>query len=176
MIALAVLVAPLALFGLFHKTRLHYVGIQYTSPDGKSSGILLQADKDNYRSMLVALQGVTGAPVSVSEKERSFIPVGVTATVAKSSEDAKAASAAPPAPLGTPTEAAGTISLNSNPDGAEIYVDDQFYGNSPATLKLKPGKHTIRVKMSGYNDWLREVSSDAGAATRLIATLEKATL
>src|SRR5215467_908534 len=57
MIALAVLVAPVALFGLFHKTRLHYIGIQYTGA-GKSSGILLQGDKDNYRAILVALQGV----------------------------------------------------------------------------------------------------------------------
>jgi hypothetical protein len=56
-----------ALFGLFHKMRLHYIGINYTTPDGKSGGILLQGDKDNYRAMLVALQGVSGVPVSVSE-------------------------------------------------------------------------------------------------------------
>jgi hypothetical protein len=59
MVALAVLVAPVALFGLFHKTRLHYIGIQYATPDNKSAGILLQGDKDNYRAILVALQGVT---------------------------------------------------------------------------------------------------------------------
>src|SRR5579884_957139 len=81
MIALAVLVAPVALFGLFHKTRLHYIGVQYNTPDGKQDGILLQGDKDNYRAMLVALQGVTGAPVSVSEKDRDFVPVGVTTNV-----------------------------------------------------------------------------------------------
>ena len=40
MIALAVLVAPVALFGLFHKTRLHYIGIQYRTPDGKNAGVL----------------------------------------------------------------------------------------------------------------------------------------
>src|SRR5579872_5740665 len=34
MIALAVLVAPVALFGLFHKTRLHYIGVQYKTADG----------------------------------------------------------------------------------------------------------------------------------------------
>ena len=55
MIALAVIVAPVALFGLFHKTRLHYIGMQYKTPDGKNGGILLQGDKDNYRAMLVAL-------------------------------------------------------------------------------------------------------------------------
>lgn len=68
MVALAILVSPVALFGLFHKTRLHYIGIQYNTPDGKSAGILLQGDKDNYRAMLVSLQGVSGAPVSVGEK------------------------------------------------------------------------------------------------------------
>ena len=83
MIALAVLVAPVALFGLFHKTRLHYIGVQYATPDGKSGGILLQGDKSNYRAMLVALQGVTGVPVSVSEKEREFVPVGVKSDSAK---------------------------------------------------------------------------------------------
>ncbi len=62
MVALAILVAPVALFGLFHKTRLHYIGIQYNTPDGKNAGILLQGDKDNYRAILVALQGVARPP------------------------------------------------------------------------------------------------------------------
>jgi len=74
MIALAVLVAPVALFGLFHKTRLHYIGIQYSTQDAKNAGILLQGDKDNYRAMLVALQGVTGAPVAVGEKTGNSSP------------------------------------------------------------------------------------------------------
>lgn len=86
MIALAILVAPVALFGLFHKTRLHYIGIQYNTPDGKSGGILLQGDKDNYRAMLVALQGVANVPVSVSEKDRDFVPVGVSATTVKGAD------------------------------------------------------------------------------------------
>jgi hypothetical protein len=89
MIALAILVAPVALFGLLHKTRLHYIGIQYGTPDGKSGGILIQGDKDNYRAILVGLQGVANVPVSVSEKDRSFVPVGVTATVTKESTDEK---------------------------------------------------------------------------------------
>jgi hypothetical protein len=89
MIALAILVAPVALFGLFHKTRLHYIGVNYTTPDGKSGGILLQGDKDNYRAMLVALQGVTGVPVSVSEKEREYVPVGVRSETVKAAESGK---------------------------------------------------------------------------------------
>jgi hypothetical protein len=83
MVVLAVLLTPLALFGLFHKTRLHFIGVQYKLADGTSGGILFQGDKDTYRAMLVALQGVSGVPVSVAEKEREFVPVGVSTETAK---------------------------------------------------------------------------------------------
>lgn len=173
MIALAVLVAPVALFGLFHKTRLHYIGIQYKTPDGKAAGILLQGDKGNYRAMLVALQGVTGAPVSVAEKERSFVPVGVTTTVAKGTEESTPPQTQAGAMSALPADSSGTVSVTTNPDGADVYVDGQFNGNSPATLKLKPGKHTIRVSMTGYSEWTREISTDAGSSVHLTATLQK---
>ena len=92
MIVLAILVAPVALFGLLHKTRLHYIGIQYGTPGGNTGGILLQGDKDNYRAMLFALQGVAAVPVSVSAKEGEYVPVGVNVSVTKA--DTKADSKA----------------------------------------------------------------------------------
>jgi hypothetical protein len=121
----------------------------------------------------VALQGVTGAPVAVGEKDREFIPVGVTTSVTKGdSAEVKNASLASSSGA-APGDATGTVSVKTNPDGADVYVDGQFYGNSPATLKLKAGKHTIGVKMSGYKDWSREVSTDAGSDAHLTATLDK---
>jgi hypothetical protein len=167
MVALAILVAPVALFGLFHKTRLHYIGIQYSTADTKNAGILLQGDKDNYRAILVALQGVTNAPVSVAEKEREFVPVGVKTSLTKDSADSNTMAAA------TSGETTGTVSVATNPDAADVFVDGQFFGNSPATLKLKPGKHTIAVKMAGYKDWSREVATESGNESHLTATLEK---
>ena len=173
MIALAILVAPVALFGLFHKTRLHYIGIEYNTPDSKHAGILLQGDKDNYRAILVALQGVTGVPVSVGEKDREFVPVSVKTSVSKEPEapekTAQTAQAATDVENGS-----GTVNITTVPAGADVYADDQFFGNAPATLKLKPGKHTIRVRMSGYGDWSREISTDAGSQANLTANLEKA--
>ena len=50
----------------------------------------------------------------------------------------------------------------------------QFYGNSPVNLKLKPGKHTIEVKLSGYKNWTREISTEAGSSANLVAEMEKA--
>ena len=71
-------------------------------------------------------------------------------------------------------EAIGTVNVKSTPDGADVYSDGTFVGNSPATLKLSPGKHTVAVKMSGYKDWSREITTDAGSEAHLTATLEKA--
>jgi hypothetical protein len=127
MVALAVLVAPVALFGLFHKTRLHYIGIQYATPDGKSTGVLLQGDKDNYRGILVALQGVTGVPVSVAEKEREFVPVGVKTDVTKGQSEEKAGKARAAESKSAESAAAelakGAVNVSSNPVGADVLMD-----------------------------------------------------
>lgn len=54
-----------------------------------------------------------------------------------------------------------------------VYADGQFVGNSPAVLKLNPGKHTVTVKLSGYPDWSREITVESGSEVRLAATLEQ---
>jgi hypothetical protein len=169
MIALGILVAPIALFGLFHKTRLHFIGIEYTTPEGKKGGLLMQGDKGNYRAILVALQSVTGVPVAVAEKEREFIPVGVTTSVAKESSGSEASRAASQT---ASTATVGTVRVTSTPDGAELYSDGGFVGNTPSTLKLSAGKHVIKVTAAGHKEWSREITVQAGAELSLNAVLE----
>src|SRR5580698_4001717 len=181
MIALAILISPVALFGLLHKTRLHFIGIQYTLPDHKTGGILLQGDKDSYRAILVALQGVTGAPVSVAEKDREFVPVSIQTQVAKGEEEnpANEKSTEETTKESTPTESTpqgperGTVNVSSDPAGADVFADGDFVGNSPAVLKLAPGKHTVKVKASGYTDWSKEITVQSGSEVQLAANLEK---
>jgi len=177
MVVLAVLVAPVALFGLFHKTRLHYIGIQYAIPENKTAGVLLQGDKDNYRAILVALQGVTGIPVAVGEKDRGFVPVGVKTDVAKGGGDEKApdknAAETKAAPSTAVEAAKGTVNVSSVPGGADLLVDGDFIGNCPASLKLAPGKHTITARLSGHKDWSRVITVQSGSEVQLTANLEK---
>lgn len=158
-----------ALFAL-HKTKLHFIGVNYTDSAGKGQGILIQGDKSNFRAIIVALQGVTGVPVSVAEKERGEIPAGIATQSIKDSGDAKQTSATAE---GKATEAPASVAITSNPDGAEIYVDEALVGNAPSTLKLQPGKHTIRVTLDGYKPWSREITTQSGSEVRLAATLEK---
>jgi hypothetical protein len=73
----------------------------------------------------------------------------------------------------TAAEADAMIALVSTPIGADVTIDDAFVGNSPAKLKLKAGKHTIKVTMAGYKDWSRDMTVMSGSEVNLTATLEK---
>jgi hypothetical protein len=87
-------------------------------------------------------------------------------TSAQPSNDA--AQSATPAPAST-----GSIAIQSTPDGAEVYADNAFIGNAPATLKLSAGQHTIRVSLAGYRDWSRDITVQGGSDAHLTATMEK---
>ena len=192
MIALGILVSPVALFGLMHKTRLHYIGIEYGTADGKKAGLLLQGDKSNYRAILTALEGSTGAPLSVSDKDREYVPGMPNVQTAREESanpagHAKAQSHAAQANSGaaqmkpaaatesaasTGTETA-TLTVKSTPDASDVSVDGNFMGDTPASLKLAAGKHTVKVSHAGYKDWSREITVSAGSDMNLDAGLDK---
>jgi hypothetical protein len=67
----------------------------------------------------------------------------------------------------------GTITVNSNPDDADLYVDNSFVCNAPAVLKLTERRHVIRISMAGYKDWTRDITVLAGSEVKLSATLKK---
>lgn len=170
MIGLA-LISPVALFGLFHKTRLHFIGIEYNTADNKKSGILLQGDKDNYRAILLALHSVTNATLTVSEKDKEYVPMGISTTVTKDTDTQESAKDKSEATKAT-TET-GTIIVTSAPDGAEVSVDGAFVGNTPATLKLSAGKHSVKVTLAGFDEWTKDLTVLAGSELKLNAALQK---
>jgi S1-C subfamily serine protease len=57
------------------------------------------------------------------------------------------------AALPSPVEGYGTVML-SQPEGAKIWVDSEFVGKVPATLKLTAGRHHIVVRSQGHADWI----------------------
>jgi hypothetical protein len=93
-------------------------------------------------------------------------PDAAAGTSAQASNDA--GQSATPAPAST-----GSIAIQSTPDGAEVYADNAFVGNAPATLKLSAGQHTIRVALAGYRDWSRDITVQGGSDAHLTATMEK---
>lgn len=67
--------------------------------------------------------------------------------------------------------AMASLSIESNVTGADIEVDGAFVGNTPSTISVTPGQHTITVKKKGYADWSRAMNV-SGTNVHLSAELE----
>ncbi len=78
------------------------------------------------------------------------------------------------ASLSAPLDAVGTVSISSDPDGAEIFVDEKFHGNTPAMLKLTTWSHVIVLKFPGHADWRRTLEVLKSSKTSLKGTLNPA--
>ncbi len=66
MVTLSVFLTPLALFGLLHESKTHFVGIEYNDDVGNHGAVLLEVHKDSYKSVLETLKLVTGKPIQMS--------------------------------------------------------------------------------------------------------------
>jgi hypothetical protein len=58
-----------------------------------------------------------------------------------------------------------TVSVSSTEPGADIFVDEDFVGNTPSTINVTVGKHIITVKKSGFQNWARIVDFSGGLIT-----------
>jgi hypothetical protein len=54
------------------------------------------------------------------------------------------------------------LSITSTPAGADIEVDGSFVGNTPSTIEVTPGDHTVSVSKSGYKSWERKLKASGG--------------
>lgn len=67
----------------------------------------------------------------------------------------------------------GTLSVDSYPRGAEVYLNNEYIGNTPLTEKINIGKYSVEVKKEGYKNYSREVEIKRGKETIIIANLER---
>jgi len=103
-----------------------------------------------------------------SESQPSANPPSVAApvlqpSVLKSSE--------PPATVSS--ETTGTVSVTSDPSGADIFIDSVGKGRAPALVKLVAGKHQVQLVLSGYKDWVSEVDVKSGSIVNVTGQLSK---
>lgn len=42
------------------------------------------------------------------------------------------------------------LSINSNPSGADIFIDGQNFGKTPATIMIEPKNYTVTLNKEGY--------------------------
>ncbi len=60
----------------------------------------------------------------------------------------------------------GWYSVSSDPSGSDVYMDGDYWGQTPATIQVfstgTPG-HTFKITHQGYNDWTKTYSTNPGA-------------
>jgi hypothetical protein len=100
-----------------------------------------------------------------------------------SSQHAPAAESAPtPEPRGVqPASSAGrgaahvaSLTIDSKPRGARVFVDGRAAGTTPLVLAhTRVGRHVVRVVRAGYRPWTATVRVRIGRATAVTASLRR---
>lgn len=54
------------------------------------------------------------------------------------------------------------LDCSSSPPGADIEIDGSFVGNTPSSVSVAPGDHTIKITKSGYHPWERKLKTSMG--------------
>lgn len=87
---------------------------------------------------------------------------------------AQAASPAAPAVQDLAAPERVTVECFSEPSGAEIVIDGNYYGNTPSILKLTPTRHQLELQMPGYKTSAQGLNLAENQGLRTIrAVLEK---
>jgi hypothetical protein len=72
-VAIGVLLAPIALVGLLHKSRKHTVLVSWMGEDGKERGAYFEIKGDHFRRLLNTLSFRTQKPIYADEEDRKWL-------------------------------------------------------------------------------------------------------
>lgn len=152
-----------------------------------SNGHLSIADGEKLHDYQLLTAAVVGAipvvaaapaPTKAPKNQAKAAPFAPAQPVAASAPPASSKPvAAQPVPSTESTAACASpssacVSFVSEPQGADIYIDGKFSGNTPSVLALAPGSHEIRVESMERKPWTRTLETTAGSKITIRATLE----
>jgi len=72
-----------------------------------------------------------------------------------------------------PQPADVSVTIQSEPAGADIEIDGNYEGNTPTQTMLTPGEYVLRVARPGFKPWERRVMIKVGSAKTFNAILEQ---
>lgn len=118
------------------------------------------------------------SPMSIYYINCNVDNAGTSAAGDPGAAAAAAAMGAPKAAAPTPQAAPPPppmLDVWSSPSGADIFVDGNFVGKTPASIAVPPGEHTVNLRKKDFGIWQRKIL--AGPGTRRIgAPLEQKVL
>ncbi len=73
----------------------------------------------------------------------------------------------------TPQPTTGTMAITSSPNGAAVYVDNNFAGYAPLNYTSVPGSYTVRFDMDGYNSATQSVTVNSNRTVNVHGSLTR---
>lgn len=70
-----------------------------------------------------------------------------------------------------PAPSAAYLSISSSPSGASVYVDGSYQGQSPITVSVSTGSHSVSLEYSDYYTWSGTASVASGQTTSIYASM-----
>lgn len=144
--------------------------IDWVAVTGRREGTYFLLKSDRFDVTLTAAS-------QLSQSARTAIETSRPGPLRPTSTSRAETNQEPPAP--NPAESGGggngTIALQSEPSGAEIYVDGNFVGQTPATIPLPSGAHRIEVRSAGRPAWVKTLNVLKDSQVTLRATFGEAT-
>ena len=67
----------------------------------------------------------------------------------------------------------GTLEVNSDPRGAEVFLDGVSVGNTPLRVNTRPGRRSVRLELAGYVSFESTVTLETGDNLNLNALLNR---
>lgn len=61
----------------------------------------------------------------------------------------------------------GDVTFESSPDSANVIIDGEVRGKTPATLEIVQGEHRVEIRKPGYKVWQSAIEVTAGEALEL---------
>lgn len=145
----------------------YYLVLKYPGYEPYSETVIVQSGQAVVISAtLVPLSSVTTQPVvsSTPLSQTDSLPTNTPATQQIQGQP-------------TSSESTGSLSITTTPAGAEVYVDNEVKGISPAMISgLAPGTHTIKMTKAGYQDFSTTISIEAGKVREYSTGLTSASM
>jgi hypothetical protein len=110
------------------------------------------------------------APAAPSAPPPAAAPREVAAPRPRAAKPAGAPEAAPPPPpVAEAAPDAGTLRIDSDVPGAQVFIDRQFVGTAPVTApNVKPGTHQLNVSAEGFDGIARSIDVEPGPRELMI--------
>jgi len=149
----------------------HIIHVERTGYEDHDRRIVLTRDRP---SQLVNATLARQQPPPASRPATPAPTRSATQTPARTPTPFSRTPPQPPARTGATAAGRGSLTVESRPSGARVFLDGRLVGTTPLTWAGIPaGDHSIRLEHDGYTNWTGSVRVVSNETARVTGSMER---